>query len=594
MTTTFGACSSGPSYGSCTKTSIAAPATLPDSSAATSASSSTSSPRAALTIRTPSRIFAIASASIAPRVSSVSGRCSVRKSARASTSSNAQRSRRRARGTARPRRTGRTRRPSSAARARAARPAGRSGRTRARRAPCRRARRRPTSSAPSGPRRARRAPAGCCARARRSSPIVCSAAETTFDSGAFATTIPRRVAASTSTLSTPTPARPITFSRVAARDHLGGHLRRRADDQRVVVADDLLERRVRCRRRRRTARAAARRRRPRSARGRGLCSHAATGASNASNARATATPRSMSAPSSVSDSSTAASARRDVEDVEPADVADPEDLPLQVRLARCERDAVPVAEMQQQLVAVDAVRRADGGHDGGRVVVGREELEPHRLHARARRAAEPDVPLERRLEPVVEDQPERDVEAADQRDRRRERRVELVLRRLVRRASRSRSCATASRAASTCSGTEAIASPGGHISAFCEPEIDDVDPPGVGLERHRAERRDRVDDEHRVADRLLDRPHVGDDAGRGVGLLAEDDLDAGLAHRRADLARIRRLAPLVADRVHVEPVLLADRDPALAERPVADDRDAVARARRGSRPPTPSRRSRTP
>ena len=71
-----------------TKTSIAAPATLPDSSAATSASSSTSSPRAALTIRTPSRIFAIAAASIAPRVSSVSGRCSVRKSARASTSSN--------------------------------------------------------------------------------------------------------------------------------------------------------------------------------------------------------------------------------------------------------------------------------------------------------------------------------------------------------------------------------------------------------------------------------------------------------------------------------------------------------------------------
>ena len=41
---------------------------------------------------------------------------------------------------------------------------------------------------------------------------MCSAAETTFDSGAFATTIPRRVAASTSTLSTPTPARPITFS----------------------------------------------------------------------------------------------------------------------------------------------------------------------------------------------------------------------------------------------------------------------------------------------------------------------------------------------------------------------------------------------
>ena len=46
-------------------------------------------------------------------------------------------------------------------------------------------------------------------------PIVCSAAETTVDSGAFATTIPRRVAAATSTLSIPTPARPITFSRSA-------------------------------------------------------------------------------------------------------------------------------------------------------------------------------------------------------------------------------------------------------------------------------------------------------------------------------------------------------------------------------------------
>ena len=47
------------------------------------------------------------------------------------------------------------------------------------------------------------------------SPIVCSAAEVTVDSGAFATTMPRRVAASTSTLSTPTPALPITLSRVA-------------------------------------------------------------------------------------------------------------------------------------------------------------------------------------------------------------------------------------------------------------------------------------------------------------------------------------------------------------------------------------------
>ena len=43
-----------------------------------------------------------------------------------------------------------------------------------------------------------------------SSASVCSAAVTTLDSGALATTTPRFVAAGTSTLSTPTPARPTT------------------------------------------------------------------------------------------------------------------------------------------------------------------------------------------------------------------------------------------------------------------------------------------------------------------------------------------------------------------------------------------------
>ena len=53
-----------PVKGSSGKTSSAAPATLPDSSPSTSASRSISSPRAQLTIRTPSRIFPIASASM--------------------------------------------------------------------------------------------------------------------------------------------------------------------------------------------------------------------------------------------------------------------------------------------------------------------------------------------------------------------------------------------------------------------------------------------------------------------------------------------------------------------------------------------------
>ena len=46
-------------------------------------------------------------------------------------------------------------------------------------------------------------------------PIVCSAAETTLPCGALTTTTPRREHASTSMLSTPTPARPMMRSRGA-------------------------------------------------------------------------------------------------------------------------------------------------------------------------------------------------------------------------------------------------------------------------------------------------------------------------------------------------------------------------------------------
>ena len=46
--------------------------------------------------------------------------------------------------------------------------------------------------------------------------IVCSAAESTFDCGAFTTITPRLVAAATSTLSSPIPARPTTTRSVPA------------------------------------------------------------------------------------------------------------------------------------------------------------------------------------------------------------------------------------------------------------------------------------------------------------------------------------------------------------------------------------------
>ena len=50
--------------------------------------------------------------------------------------------------------------------------------------------------------------------------------------------MPRAVAAGMSTLSTPMPARPMTFSFVGLLEHLGRHLGRRADREAVIVADD--------------------------------------------------------------------------------------------------------------------------------------------------------------------------------------------------------------------------------------------------------------------------------------------------------------------------------------------------------------------
>ena len=91
-------------------------------------------------------------------------------------------------------------------------------------------------------------------------------------------------------------------------DHLGGHRRGGADDQRVVVPDQLLERGFRVdidfEPLAEQLDAGIRDLLPNEDSG----SHAATGDSNAANAFATATPRSMSAPSSVKDNSSAASA----------------------------------------------------------------------------------------------------------------------------------------------------------------------------------------------------------------------------------------------------------------------------------------------
>ena len=97
--------------------------------------------------------------------------------------------------------------------------------------------------------------------------IVCSAAATMFDSGAFATMIPllrgrRHVDVVDADAGAADHLQP-----VGALDHVGGQLRGRADHDRVVVARSRREARpptCRCARRRRSARAGDRRRRRRS------------------------------------------------------------------------------------------------------------------------------------------------------------------------------------------------------------------------------------------------------------------------------------------------------------------------------------------
>src|SRR5829696_840398 len=222
-----------------------------------------------------------------------------------------------------------------------------------------------------------------------SSPIVCSAAETMFDSGAFATTMPCRVAAATSTLSTPTPARPITFSRpprsirsavsfVADRITIASYspiVSARSESPSTTTSNF---------RRRSSTPASA------------IVSRTRT--LKPAPEPAEPAPRSSAAPSSVRSSRRnglrvrlerprhrdAALDRRpelvepeldrgergrDVEHVVPADVPDPEDLALQACLPRRERDAPLRREQLQQLVRVDAVGRAHGGDDRGALLV---------------------------------------------------------------------------------------------------------------------------------------------------------------------------------------------------------------------------------
>ena len=216
VTTTDSNSKSGDSVvGSLAKTSRPAPATRPSRIASASASSSTMPPRAALTMRTVGLTFLSASSPMRPTVSGVFGRCTVMKSDSASSSSSPTR-----------------RAPSwpalaadvygSYASSVTPNPLSRSATS----APIRPSPTMPTvlssSSTPPYWLRFHAPPlsdelAGAMLRAvASSSPMASSAADVMFDVGALTTMTPAWVAAGTSTLSRPTPARAMTLSFFAA------------------------------------------------------------------------------------------------------------------------------------------------------------------------------------------------------------------------------------------------------------------------------------------------------------------------------------------------------------------------------------------
>ena len=307
---------------------------------------------------------------------------------------------------------------------------------------------------------------------------MCSAAETTFDSGAFATTIPRRVAASTSTLSTPTPGAADHLQPLAALDQVGGQLRRRADDDRVVAADRSRRGRTRRRRRRRSARRRSRCPPRRSARGRGPCTrrHACgrvVRLERRGRRRRRARRRAPSSASAELDAPRARSRcrRRRTQPMWPIRKTFPSSAPWPPR----ERDAVPLAE-QRGRARRRPRRRARGSRS-------RRPSGPR--PARRARAPSPSTPA-RQARPrrdVARRTPPRGPPRAAARARRRApatsetagvnggvepspcafaraRPVEVEARRRVPSARRERRA----RRPTT------IASPGGVISAFCEPD----------------------------------------------------------------------------------------------------------------------------
>ncbi len=318
----------------------------------------------------------------------------------------------------------------------------------------------------------------------------------------------------------------------------------------------------------------------------------------ASSARATATPCSIGAPRSTSSSLDRRERGRDVEHVVVADMADAEHPRSELSVRACDGDAEAVAQLQHELLRVDAVGRENRGDDCGSLLVGREELEPHRLHALAARAPERRMARVRRVESLLQEESERGVGAMRRAvtagvngvEPDRERLSHPLPVEVVPRRRRARGTFQGG------GGDGAQREPRRGHECLLRPGDDDVETPGVRLQRDGAEARDCVHDGQRPA--LLrgsrERLNVRDDTCRRLGMHEDDDLRARLRETRAKVVRLRRLTPGVPEARGRPRRMPSPSSTSGRRRPRPSRRARARRATGRSRAPTRRRLTRMP